>query len=128
MPVGLNFLFRIGRRLLAAPLENSGLLPGKYYRSQALSALDEHDFPACLHYLRLADPQRQAKTRMIAQVLILRCRLLREERQRQLAKVEALCHEASDPDKKQRYLDILLEEKKAIHYLESYIREAQELA
>lgn len=128
MPVGLNFLFRVGRRLLAEPLENSGILPGKYYRSQALAALHEHDFPGCLRYLRLADPQHKFKTRMIAQVLILRCRLLREKHQRQLAKVEALCQEASDPDKQQRYLDILLAERQAIHYLESYIREAQELA
>ncbi len=128
MPVGLNFLFRVGRRILAEPLEDSGLLPGKYYCSQALAALEEEDFPGCLRYLRLAEPQRKAKTRMIAQVLILRCRLLREEHQRRLATVKELWQQEGEADRRQRYEEIAKAAEKAIHLLESYIREAQELA
>jgi len=128
MPVGLNFLFRLGRRLLAEPLEDSGFLPGKYYRSQALAALEEQDFAACLRYLRLAEPHRKAKTRMIAQVLILRCRLLREKHQRQRQTIQELCRRESDGAKKARYTEILQAEEKAIQFLDSYIREAQEVA
>ena len=128
MPVGLNLLFRVGRRLLAEPLEDSGLLPGKYYRSQALAALEEQDFPGCLRYLRLAAPHRRAKTRMIAQVLILRCRLLREKHQRQQQTIQELCRLERDSVKKARYTEILQAEEKAIQFLDSYIREAQEVA
>ena len=79
MPVGLNFLFRVGRKLLAEPLEDSGLLPGKYYRSQALAALQENDFPECLRYLKMAETHRKAQARMVAQLLILRCRMLLDD-------------------------------------------------
>lgn len=127
MPVGLNLLFRLGRHMLAAPLEDSGLLPGKYYRSQALAALEEQDFPACLRYLRVAKPHRKAKTRMIAQLLILRCRLLRENHLARLEQVEQLQRHEGDAVKRQRYAEILQTEQKAVHFLESYIREAQEV-
>ena len=128
MPVGLNLLFRLGRRLLAAPLEDSGLLPGKYYRSQALAALEEQDFPGCLRYLRLAAPRRRAQTRMIAQVLILRCRLLREKHWRQQQTLQELCRRESDAAKQARYTEILQAEEKAIQFLDSYIQEAREVA
>ncbi|MGQ9921717.1 MAG: hypothetical protein ACUVRZ_10375 [Desulfobacca sp.] len=127
MPVGLNLLFRLGRRLLAAPLEDSGLLPGKYYRSQALAALEEQDFAACLRYLRLAAPHRQAKTRMIAQVLILRCRLLQEKHRQQRQAIQELCRRESDGAKKARYVEVLREEEKAIQFLDRYIKTAQEV-
>ncbi len=128
MPVGLNLLFRVGRKMLAEPLEDSGLLPGKYYRSQALAALEEQDFPECLRYLRLAEPQRKAKTRMIAQVLILRCRLLREEHQSRLDTIATLAQQEPDAAKRQRYEEIARAEEKAILLLDSYIREARGLA
>lgn len=128
MPVGLNLLFRVGRKMLAEPLEDSGLLPGKYYRSQALAALEDQDFPECLRYLRLAEPHRKAKTRMIAQVLILRCRLLRDEHQRQLIKLAELHRQEGDATKRRRYEEIQQAATQAIHLLNSYIREAQELA
>ena len=76
MPLGVNFLFRMGRKFLAEPLEDTGLLPGKYYRSQALAALEENDFPECLRYLKMAQAHRKAQARMVAQLLILRCRML----------------------------------------------------
>lgn len=128
MPVGLNLLFRVGRKMLAEPLEDSGLLPGKYYRSQALAALEEQDFPECLRYLRLAEPHRKAKTRMIAQVLILRCRLLREDHQCRLDTIATLAQQEPDAAKRQRYEEISRAEEKAILLLDSYIREAQGLA
>lgn len=127
MPVGLNFLFRVGRKVLAAPLEESGLLPGKYYRSQALDALTENDFPECLRYLKMAETHRKAQARMVAQLLILRCRMLREDHLARLQGLTDRLQSASDADKQRRYEEILTEERKAVQLLERYIREAQAL-
>ena len=127
MPVGLNFLFRVVRKVLAEPLEDSGLLPGKYYRSQALAALTENDFPECLRYLKMAETHRKTQARMVAQLLILRCRMLREDH---LGRVQGLTDRlrlASAADKQRRYEEILIEERKAVQLLERYIREAQDL-
>ena len=88
MALGVNFLFRVGRKLLAEPLEDSGLLPGKYYRSQALEALEENDFPECLRYLKMAETHRKAQARMVAQLLIFRCRMLREDHELRLRGLE----------------------------------------
>jgi hypothetical protein len=127
VPVGLNFLFRVGRKLLAEPLEDSGLLPGKYYRSQALEALQENDFPACLRYLRMAEAHRKAQARMVAQLLILRCRMLQEEHEGQITNLEARLRLEMEPGKFRRYQEILQEEHKALDLLGRYIREAQGL-
>jgi hypothetical protein len=127
MPLGVNFLFRVGRKLLAEPLEDTGLLPGKYYRSQALEALGENDFPECLRYLKMAETHRKAQARMVAQLLILRCRLLLEDHNRRVLSLEQNLRLAKDPEKVRRYEQILLEEGKALELLGQYIREAQNL-
>jgi hypothetical protein len=127
MPVGLNFLFRVGRKVLAEPLEESGLLPGKYYRSQALAALTENDFPECLRYLRMAETHRKAQARMMAQLLILRCRMLREDHLSRIRSLTDRLHLATDTEKQRRYKAILIEEGRALELLERYIREAQDL-
>ena len=76
--LGLNLLVRLGRRVLAGPMP-AGLLPASYYRHLALGALEAEDFPGALDYLKWAqDP-------LLAQILVLRLRLLaaRHARQRQ---------------------------------------------
>jgi hypothetical protein len=127
MPIGLNFLFRVGRKILAEPLEESGLFPGKYYRSQALAALTENDFPECLRYLRMAETHRKAQARMVAQLLILRCRMLREDHRSRIQSLIDRLQSATDADKHRRYEAILLEERRAVELLERYVREAQDL-
>jgi hypothetical protein len=127
MPVGLNFLFRVGRKILAEPVEESGLLPGKYYRSQALNTLQENDFPECLRYLKLAETHRKDQARMVAQLLILRCRMLREDHQGRVRSLTDRLQLTADADKQRRYQEILTEERHAVHLLEGYIREAQDL-
>lgn len=127
MPVGLNFLFRVGRKVLAAPLEDSGLLPGKYYRSQALDTLADNDFPECLRYLKMAETHRKAQARMVAQLLILRCRMLREDHTGRIQGLTDRLRSATEADKQHRYEEILTEERKAVQLLECYIREAQDL-
>jgi hypothetical protein len=125
MPLGVNLLFRLGRKLLAAPLEDSGLLPGKYYRSQALEALEENDFPECLRYLKMAEVHRKTQARMVAQLLILRCRLLLEEHKKRAHRLEENLRLGNDPAKAHCYRQVLREECKAQQFLNRYIREAQ---
>jgi hypothetical protein len=127
MPLGVNLLFRLGRKLLAEPLEDSGLLPGTYYRSQALGALEENDFPACLRYLQMAGAHRKTQARMVAQLLILRCRLLQEDHKRRVQTLEEKLRQAMEPEKVRRYEQILKEEGKAKKLLAGYIQEAQGL-
>lgn len=127
MPVGLNFLFRVGRKVLAEPLEDSGLLPGKYYRSQALDALTENDFPECLRYLKMAETHRKTQARMVAQLLILRCRMLLADHKSRIRDLTDRLGLTTDADKMHRYEKILTEERKAVQLLEGYIREAHNL-
>lgn len=127
MALGVNMLFRLGRKVLAEPLEDTGLLPGKYYRSQALAALQENDFPECLRYLKMAKVHRKAQARMVAQLLILRCRMLLEDHKGRAQSLSDRLRLETDTDKQQRYEEILTEERKAIHLLERYVREAQDL-
>jgi hypothetical protein len=125
--LGVNLLFRVGRKLLAEPLEDSGLLPGKYYRSQALGALEENDFPECLRYLKMAEAHRKAQARLVGQLLILRCRMLQEHHQRRVRTLEEMLRLEADPETVRRYQQIFEEEQKALQLLERYIREAQDL-
>jgi DNA-binding SARP family transcriptional activator len=127
MAFGINLLFRVGRKLLAEPLEDSGLLPGKYYRSQALGALEENDFPECLRYLKMAEAHRKAQARMVGQLLILRCRMLREDHQHRVQSLEERLRLEPDPETVRRYEQILTEEHKALQLLGRYVREAQDL-
>ncbi len=127
MPLGVNFIFRVSRKLLAEPLEDSGLLPGKYYRSQALAALQENDFPECLRYLKMAQTHRKAQARMVAQLLILRCRMLLEDHKGRLRILSDRLQLQTETDKLSRYQELFAEEQKAVRLLERYIREAQDL-
>jgi hypothetical protein len=75
--LGLGLLVRAGRSLLAGPVADAGWLPGSYYRHLVLEALEENDFPGALHYLQWTDDP------LLAQLLILRLRLLAREHQEQ---------------------------------------------
>lgn len=122
--LGVNLLFRLGRWLLAAPLADAGLLPESYYRSQALAALEADDFPESLRYLKLANHPDRESIRMIGQLIILRCRLLREQHQRRGQAVAQLLRQGtlSPPD---RYQELLAEEQKAVALLGRYEQEAR---
>ncbi len=71
---------RLGRSVLKGPVTDAGLLPAKVYRHLVLEALEAEDFPGALDYLKWAqDP-------LLAQILVLRLRLLaaRHGRQRRV--------------------------------------------
>jgi hypothetical protein len=122
--LGLNLAVRLGRTLLAGPLEDSGLLPRRYYRHQALMALEDEDFPAALRYLELARPAASAKTRLLTQMAVLRLRLLKERHARQRQEWLSL-RGALTPD---RLMELLKQEDIALSLLAQYESAALHLA
>ncbi|MCL4504161.1 MAG: hypothetical protein M1438_20240 [Deltaproteobacteria bacterium] len=76
--LGLNLLIRLSRSVLKGPVTDAGLLPAKVYRHLVLEAMEDDDFPGALDYLQWAED------RLLAQMLVLRLRLLaaRHDRQR----------------------------------------------
>ena len=124
MALGLNLLFRLGRRLVAAPLEDSGWLPDTYYTSQALAALEEDDFTEALRYLKLSQNETPV-ARLVSQLLILRCRLLAERHRRQRQAVAAAAAGEDDPGRAGRYDEILVQENRALMLLQGYEAEAR---
>lgn len=117
--LGLNLLLRLGRSVLKGPVTDAGLLPAKVYRHLVLEALEAEDFPGALDYLKwAADP-------LLAQILVLRLRLLaaKHDRQRR-ALAELVSHEL--PAKQQEACrDLLGQEDRALKLLATY--EAQAL-
>ena len=112
--VGLGVLVALGRRLLAATLADTGLLPVGYYRHLALAALEEEDFPKALEWLPFAEDP------LLTQLLVLRLRLLaaRHDEQRR-AVLELL--DLNPPEKlKERCLALLTQENRALELLGQY--------
>ena len=124
--LGLNLLVRLGRQVLAGPIAGAGLLPASYYRHLVLEAMEAEDFPGALDYLKWAqDP-------LLAQILVLRLRLLaaRHGRQRQ-AILEVLEGNSSagfqpakdtgwKPALPEKYQDLLTAEDQALKLLAAY--------
>ena len=123
--LGLNLLFRLGRWLLAEPVEESGLMPEGYYRSRALAALEEEDFPESLRYLKLAGPPDRDTVRLLGQLIILRLRLLKEQHQRRCQAVEELQQQSSQAAPPERYQELLEQEHQALDLLEGYEQQAR---
>ena len=87
--LGAEFLLvRLGRRVLAGPVAGSGLLPASYYRHLALAAMEGEDFPGALDYLRWAEDP------LLAQLLVLRLRLLADRHGRRRQVLSELLQEA----------------------------------
>lgn len=132
--LGVNLLVRLGRQVLAGPIAGAGLLPASYYRHLVLGAMDEEDFPGALDYLKWAqDP-------LLAQILVLRLRMLaaRHGRQRQ-AILELLEGDSGadhrpmddagwEPATREKYQDLLTAEDQALKLLAAYEARALELA
>ncbi|MBW1917146.1 MAG: hypothetical protein JRI57_03875 [Deltaproteobacteria bacterium] len=122
--LGLNLLFRLGRWLLVEPVEESGLMPEGYYRSRALAALEEDDFPESLRYLKLAGPPDREAVRLLGQLIILRLRLLKEQHQRRCQAVEELQQQTPPAAYSGRYQELLDQEYQALDLLGRYEQEA----
>ncbi|MHB8066394.1 MAG: hypothetical protein ACYDIC_00685 [Desulfobaccales bacterium] len=112
--LGVNLLVRAGRSLLAGPVADAGWLPGSYYRHLVLEALEEDDFPGALNYLKwTGDP-------LLAQLLILRVRLLAREHRQQRQTLQNLLTNGISEDYREKCLVLLEKQERALEFLAEY--------
>jgi hypothetical protein len=112
--LGLGLLVRLGRQVLAGPVADSGVLPAGYYRHLVLAALEEEDFPGALHHLKWAqDP-------LLAQIIVLRLRLLSARHRRQLAAVQDCLASELTAARREQYKTLRAEETRALELLRGY--------
>ncbi len=94
--LGIGILVALGRRLAAATLADTGLLPAGFYRHLALAALEEEDFPGALKWLPFT------KDPVLTQLLVLRLRLLAAKHEDQRLAVQALLDQDPPPALRER--------------------------
>jgi len=112
--LGLSLLVRLGRRVLAGPVAGSGLLPASCYRHLALAAMEGEDFPGALDYLQwVKDP-------LLAQLLVLRLRLLADRHCRRRQVLSGLLQEAPAGGTREKGRALLLAEERALKLLRAY--------
>jgi hypothetical protein len=112
--LGLNLLARAGRSLLAGPVAHRGWLPAGWYRHLVLEALEEDDFPGALNYLQWTDDP------LLAQLLILRVRLLAREHERQRRALEDLLAHGLPEEGREKCRLLLKEQEQALALLAAY--------
>ena len=112
--LGLGLLVRLGRQVLAGPVADSGVLPAGYYRHLVLAALEEEDFPGALRHLKWAEDP------LLAQIIVLRLRLLSARHRRQQAAVQDLLASESTAARREQYETLLAEETRALELLADY--------
>ena len=118
---GLGILVGLGRRFLAGPLADSGLLPAGYYRHLALAAMEEEDFPGALDYLRWAEDP------LLVQIFIFRLRLLKSRHQEQHQTLNQLLHQSPPAKQQEKILALLTEEDRALELLAKFEARALKL-
>ncbi len=112
--LGLGLLVRLGRQVLAGPVADAGILPTGYYRHLVLEALEAEDFPGALHHLKwAANP-------LLAQIIILRLRLLAAGHRRQEAAIQDLLRSDLTAEHRERCQDLLAQETRALELLRGY--------
>jgi len=118
---GIGILVALGRRLVAATLADTGLLPAGYYRHLALAALEEEDFPQALTWLPFSqDP-------VLTQLLVLRLRLLAAKHEEQLQAVRELLDLDPPETLRQRGQALLEQETRALELLGRYEKDALDI-
>lgn len=111
----------LGRRLLAGPVADSGLLPAAWYRHLALAAMEEEDFPQALEYLKWAEDP------LLVQLVIFRLRLL-QARHRERREALKLLLERTRPEEEGEKLHALADhEGQALALLGRYEAKALEI-
>ncbi|OGP72422.1 MAG: hypothetical protein A2Z73_04495 [Deltaproteobacteria bacterium RBG_13_60_28] len=112
--LGINLLVRAGRSLLAGPVADAGWLPAGYYRHLVLEALEEDDFPGALNYLKWTDAP------LLAQLLILRVRLLAKEHQEQRETLRSLLSNGLPEERREKCRALLEKQERALELLTEY--------
>jgi hypothetical protein len=112
--LGLGLLVRLGRQVLAGPVADSGALPASFYRHLVLEALEEEDFSDALHYLRWTQEP------LLAQLIVLRLRLLAAEHRRRLEAIQEQLQSDLTAGRREKYQDLGAEERRALELLREY--------
>jgi hypothetical protein len=99
---GLGVLVALGRRLVAATLADTGVLPAGYYRHLALAAF-------------------------LTQLLVLRLRLLAAKHDEQRQAVQELLNQKPPETLRQRCQSLLDQENRALELLGQYEKQALEI-
>jgi hypothetical protein len=91
MMIGLGTLFRMLKRLLGKPLENTGALPTRYYLHEVLNALDHDNIGEAVKLLKMSKGALidTSRREMVRQQIIFRCRVLRERHRKSIHLLEA---------------------------------------
>jgi len=112
--LGLGLLVRLGRQVLAGSVADSGVLPAGYYRHLVLAALEEEDFSGALRHLKWAGNP------LLAQIIVLRLRLLSARHRQQQAAVQDLLASELTAARREQYQTLLAEEARALELLRDY--------
>jgi len=118
---GVGILLGLGRRFLAGPLADSGLLPAGYYRHLALAAMADEDYPSALDYLKWAEDP------LLTQIFIFRLRLLKSQHQEQLQTLEQWQNRSPSPEQLAKIQALLYQESLALKLLADYEARALKL-
>lgn len=140
--LGLGTLFRVAKKLFGKPLEDTGILPTRYYVREILEALDHDNIGDAVRLLRKANSALIDRSRLdlVRQQIIFRCRVLREGHGKRISRLEGQikAYEKNRQfprswfHKEQRerlayYKKTLDLEKEAQHLLEQYETELKEV-
>jgi hypothetical protein len=90
MMIGFGTLFRMLKRLLGKPLEDTGALPTRYYLHEVLNALDHDNIGEAVKLLKMSKGALIDKSRweMVRQQIVFRCRVLRERHRKRIGLLE----------------------------------------
>jgi hypothetical protein len=88
--LGLGTLFRAVKGLLGRPLEDTGVLPTRYYVREILEALDHDNIGEAVRLLKKAKGALIDRSRLdlARQQIIFRCRVLRERHAKRIRYLE----------------------------------------
>lgn len=118
---GLGILVGLGRRLLAGPVADAGLLPAGYYRHLALAAMAEEDFPRTLDYLKWAEDS------LLTQIFIFRLRLMQSRHEAQRQVLARLMDQSPPAHQRRKILALAEQEQRALDLLAGYEARALQL-
>jgi hypothetical protein len=142
MMIGFGTLFRMLKRLLGKPLENTGALPTRYYLHEVLNSLDHDNIGEAVKLLKMSKGALIDKSRweMVRQQVVFRCRVLKDGHSRRIGSIEKKIRELRKHgklpwqwfqkrpvEKLGQYEETLALEKRAQALLEKYEIELKEI-
>jgi len=140
--VGLGILMRVVKAFVGKPLQDTGVLPTRYYLHEVLRSLDQDNIGEAVNLLRISKGALVDRSRwkLVRQLVLFRCRVLRDRHKNRIhlveGRIETLKKEEKLPwrwfrkgsaAKTPEYRRILLLEREAEALLESYERELKRL-